>query len=294
MSKGKPRACKYTEEFQDFLDYLRADKGYRDNTCRSYLSDLSIFREFVGQPLIQLADESPEKLERLANRWKRSLYNDGQKPSSINRRIAALKTFFKYAAREKLIGRNPVTEIEPMKKPKALPKALSREEVKRLFAQFRDAEDLLFFGILLHTGLRISELYGLDKAHDVDFDELSVEPKPRLTVRGGKGGKDRVVFLGDPNAEAVKLLNRWPGTWSRKLRRISERFRLAAEGAGVKATPHALRHTYATWLLKDEVPMEVLQHQLGHSSISTTQIYAEVDNDHVADRIMRATKKVKE
>lgn len=257
---------------ESFLDGL-STKGASKATLRNYRSELTEFLEFSDGR----ADNG-----RIAT-YTAWLWKRGLAVSSIARRLYELRSFFRFLQREGLADVNP-DRIEVPKTPKRLPRFLTHEQVSRLLTGPRDAREGAILEILYGTGMRLSELVGLD------LDDFS--PSRRTLKVRGKGDKERHVVLGIPALEALQdyiAYQRRPhdgkpalflcknGTRISKqavgriVRRCGER-----GGLGKNITPHLLRHTFATHMLNGGANLRVLQELLGHADLRTTQIYAHV------------------
>ncbi len=263
-------------------------------TVDSYRRDLEHFTRSLG-------DSPPEQADRDAiERYLASLRADGRAGSTIARRLAALRAFYRH---EQLIGArldNPAAEIPSPRRVRRLPRTLSASEVERLVDAAagttpRALRDSALVELLYGSGLRVSEAVGLDVAA-VDLDE-------RLVVCLGKGGKQRVVPIGRSAAEGVRrylargrpyldrrhrpelFLNAKGGPLTRAgvfflLRRIAEQAGLDP----ARVHPHLLRHSFATHLLEGGADLRSVQEMLGHANLATTELYT-----HVTDKRRRET-----
>jgi integrase/recombinase XerD len=272
-----------------FLLLLAARRSPR--TVDAYRRDLGLLRAWRGVPV---ADVSSDELES----WLAALRADGLSPSTIARRTAAIRAFFKH---QQLIGAredNPAAAVQGPKRTRRLPRTLSAGETERLIESAggvtpRGMRDRALVELLYGAGLRISEALGLEKA-SVDLDERFVRVL-------GKGGKERLVPLGRPAADSVRrylalgrphldrrhrpdlFLNARGGALTRAgafliLRRLAEK-------AGLDPTrvhPHLLRHSFATHLLEGGADLRSVQEMLGHADLGTTELYT-----HVTDRRRR-------
>ena len=273
-----------------FLALLAARRAA--STVDAYRRDLRALATALGKPL---ADASADDLERCIAQ----LRADGLAGTTIARRTAAARSFYKHL---QLVGRrddNPAAAITLPRRVRTLPKTLSPGEVERLIdaargTQPRDLRDHALVELLYGAGLRVSEAVGLGRA-GVDLDG-------RLVQVVGKGGKERVVPIGRPAAEALRrylsrgrpyldsrhrpelFLNARGGGLTRAGAFLILR-RLAA-GAGIdpqRVHPHLLRHSFATHLLEGGADLRSVQEMLGHADLSTTELYT-----HVSDRRRRA------
>jgi len=218
--------------------------------------------------------------------------------------IKSLQAFFEF------LRLDIAKDVKPPKRPGSLPKYLNEEEVWKLFEavaadQFNGKRDLAILSVLAYTGLRVSELTHLD-VEDLDFNEKTIR------VRAGKGDKDRIVIFEENTEKAIRthlkdpdrqISKDEPGALfvsSKKTRigplRIERLIKHYAEKAGIEknVTPHVLRHTMATALLKRGADIRIIQQLLGHSSIATTQIYTHVDQHMLRTVYSKSKPKYKE
>jgi len=222
-------------------------------------------------------------------------HRDGLGPRSVQRRLSALRGFFNYLIRERVIEANPAVDIRAPKAPKRLPKTLDVDQVASLLARKAtdplSRRDLAMLELLYSSGLRLAELAGLDIA-DLDLADRTVRVL-------GKGSKTRILPIG---RQAIAALRTWlaervtlvkPGNTAlfvgqggRRLgaRAIQQRVRRWAAGSdlGVPVHPHLLRHSFATHLLESSRDLRGVQELLGHADISTTQVYTHLDFQHLA------------
>lgn len=272
-----------------FLSHLALERGFSKNTLEAYSRDLLRFLEHLeGEEVVSLAQVNPTHVQL----YLAGLHERGLGPRSAARSLAALRSFFRYLVREKLLNWNPATSVPSPRLGRPLPKAMSREEVGRLLESVQGEarlklRDQAILELLYGTGVRISELVGMD------ISQVSLITGT-LLVRG-KGQKERVVPLGEYAAEALKLYleEARPGLCSPKSsqalflnrsgRRISRQgvwkmLKDCARRAGIPraVSPHVLRHSFATHLMEGGADLRAIQELLGHSDISTTQIYTHV------------------
>lgn len=283
-----------------YADHLRLEKNVSPHTLRNYVSDLRQFEAYLARRAKE-NDEKKTPLEdvtvHLIRAYLASLTKDHRK-SSIGRKLAALKGLFRYLAREKRVERDPLALISTPKQDKPLPVFLSVDDVFRLLGGIEGegiltARDRAILEVLYSTGVRVSELVGLDWA-DVDF-QLGI-------VRVlGKGSKERIVPIGEMALDALEaygaeqarawrraakggtpvfLNHRGKRITTRSVARVVEKYLKAAD-IPVRMGPHGLRHTFATHLLNGGADLRVIQELLGHASLSTTQRYTHVNLDQL-------------
>ena len=279
-----------------YLDHLRIERRLSLNTVESYARDLTYLGRFAAGAGVALTAVDRGGLEQFV----REMMGSGLAPRSVARAVAATRGFYRYLVISRRLQSNPADDLQPPRALPALPKYLSIEEVDRLLAQPdasipRGLRDRAFIEVLYATGLRVSELVAL-KVTDVNLDGGFL-----TTV--GKGSKERLVPVGD---EAVGWLKRYlrdgrpPLVGKRSSPRLFVNARGGtsmtrmglwkvlkgygvAAGVGSRLSPHVLRHSFATHLLERGADLRAIQVMLGHSDLSTTQIYT-----HVLEARLRA------
>lgn len=272
-------------EIEKFRLYLEGEKK-SENTISEYVYFVSQMLEFVGKRCEEISSGDLRKYKIYISTKKKYSKN------SIYLAIKAITSYFKYKGREEL-----VKDIKAPKRPKQMPKYLTEDEVRRLLDAAKDKHrDYAIISLLAYSGLRVSELCALH-VEDVDLSERVVY------VHSGKGDKDRIVVISEKAAEAIEvyLMDRedeleylFSSQKSEKITRVQV-FRIVkkyAKMAGIKknVTPHVLRHTLATTMLRRGVDIRYIQQFLGHSSVATTQIYTHVDDGsmkRVYDKVMQ-------
>lgn len=280
------------EETNAYITYITIDKGYRQNTIVSYHYDLEAYEHFLKEknPTTVLRSDIIDFLEE------RKENGIGEK--SVAHSITVLRGFYKFLLIEQKVTSNPMETIDMPRLPKTLPKVLSFHEVEMLLdVPLKDKYDFrnkAMLEVMYATGMRISELISL-KYTDVNLLQNCV-------IVFGKGGKERMVPLGDYATEALriymemyrpKFLKR-PSDYvflSVRGDKMSRQafFKILKEEArkrGIETpfSPHTLRHSFASHLLQNGADLRSIQELLGHSDISTTQIYT-----HVSDRLREET-----
>lgn len=281
-------------------DHLKLEKNVSPHTLRNYISDLRQFEEYLERRAKE-HDEKVVAIEdvsvHLVRAFLASLAKQNKK-SSIGRKLAALKGFYRYLVREKRIGENPLALLATPKQEKPLPKFLSVDDVFRLLGKISGADiltlrDRAILETLYSTGVRVSELVGLDWG-EVDFG-LGV-----IRVMG-KGSKERIVPIGEIalkalDAYAAEQALRWKRPakgkhpvflnqrggriTTRSVARVVDKYLRAAD-IPVRMGPHGLRHTFATHLLNGGADLRIIQELLGHASLSTTQRYTHLNLDQL-------------
>ncbi|MBW4714905.1 tyrosine recombinase XerC [Prevotella denticola] len=269
-----------------FLDYLRLERNYSPMTVISYRKDLEAFERFCQELDPQITWESVDT--DVVRDWMEDMMDKGNAASSVNRRISALRSFYRFALRCGLVSKDPVHGLQGPRRQKPLPQFLKESEMEQLLdpAMWTDGyEDVLARTLIVtfyETGIRLSELTGLD---DRDVDDVTCELKVT-----GKRNKQRIIPFGKELEETLAayrcVRDARTGDSSPALFRTEkgERITNAQVRALVKKnlskvstlkkrTPHVLRHTFATAMLNHEAGLESVKKLLGHESLSTTEIY---------------------
>ncbi len=289
--------CHLEKLIDVFINSISLEKGYAENTCLAYKSDLYEFLFFVkkkeGEKYLY-----PQKIDTLIIRqylaW---LYGKGNKKITMGRKLSSIKSFFRFLVQRGITKKNPGKGILTPKKEKQIPCCLTVDEAFNLLDSVY-AKNLLglrnraMFETLYSTGIRVSELISLD-LDNIDFEE-------RLIKVHGKGKKERIVPIGQKALNAIsayiKALGMKDGNTDRALflnkngKRITTRsvrriLKQIAEKTGipVNVSPHALRHSFATHLLDSGADLRAVQELLGHESLSTTQKYTHLSMDKLME-----------
>lgn len=276
-----------------FLKYLNIVKNYSKYTIVNYGKDLKLFQKFLDSE--HISDVS--KIDYIIIRnYLSFLYDFDFKKRTISRNISTLRSFFKYLTMEGIIKNNPMIMIENPKLDKTLPKTLNTFDLEKLlsiptFDTPVGQRDSVILETIYSTGIRVGELINI-KVNDIDLNE-------RTIYILGKGNKERIVIFGHVLKEKmIKYLNDGRKELNKK---NSEYLFLNKNGGRItprgvelifdkitkkgmfnyKITPHTLRHTFATHMLNNGADLKTVQELLGHSSLSTTQIYTHVSNEHL-------------
>src|SRR5262250_3818303 len=264
-----------------FRAYLER-RLFSAHTVVSYTTDLRLFFAEVTVPLAHVSFREVDQFVETQHQHSRSW-------ATINRRLNALKHFFDYCLEQQFVGGNPVKPSHFVRRGRPLPKALSREQVQRLFGQIDHPMDRALFLVMLRCGLRVSEVAQL-KLEQIDWEQQA------LRIVQGKGRKDRRVYLSpDAMASVQQCLEQHPGVraqgyvfWNRKRAQqplspkgIQKKMERYAKAAGIKASCHSLRHTFASNLLEAGAEVIAIKELLGHMSIASSERYAKLSNQRV-------------
>ncbi|QVL44996.1 MAG: site-specific tyrosine recombinase XerD [Methylophilaceae bacterium] len=280
------------QQLDAFIDHLWLEDGLSKNTLESYRADLTQFAHWLQQQQADLLQANQAHIQQyLAIKFPLS------KPRSIGRLIASMRRFYRYCLRENLIQIDPSLQIESPKLPRSLPKSLNEQEVEDLLNapdinQHIGLRDRAMLELLYASGLRVSELVTI-KVNEVSTQDGVV----RVT---GKGSKTRLVPMGEEAADwivqylklarpailqkrmsdSLFVTNRATAMTRQAFWYLIKRYALQA-GINKPMSPHVLRHAFATHLLNHGADLRVVQMLLGHSDISTTQIYTHVARERL-------------
>ena len=275
-----------------FIRHLAYERRLSDLTCKHYRRDIGALADWCDKAGIETWAELDD--ERIRS-FSAAAFRKGLSPKSIQRRLSAARSFFRYLLREKHVRKNPVLSVSAPKAGKRLPENLDADRMARLLDIKGNgplvARDRAMLELLYSSGLRLSELTGLNLG-DVDVADATV----RVT---GKGSKERIVPVGKFALQALRAwLKERPALAdvderaifvSQRGKRISPRSVQARvdhwarrQGIDTRVYPHLFRHSFATHLLESSHDLRGVQELLGHANISTTQVYTHLDFQHLA------------
>ena len=270
----------------EFLNYLKFERNRSDLTIKNYGEDLRAFKEFYGN--LEGCHSWKSVDSDIIRDWMESMMDKGNNATSINRRLSALRSFYRFALARKLVDKDPVHGVTGPKKGRPLPQFLKENEMDRLLdaeswtESFEDVRDRTIIMTFYETGIRLSELTGLDDSM-VDFSNRQL----KVT---GKRNKQRVIPFGE---ELLATLCDYMKCRDKEVNLQSDALFVTAKGQRMtssqvreavrknlskvctlkKRTPHVLRHTFATAMLNNKAGIESVKKLLGHESLSTTEIY---------------------
>ena len=301
QSPVAPAACLLTAAIERFLHYLRVERNASDLTVKSYREDLTALAGYLTEARAGRTPQPAEIAVLELRGYVAALHEAGYAQTTIARRLASLRSFFRFGQREGWVENNPAKPLRNPRKPRNLPHVLSSDDIGRLLQTPKTDDplglrDRAILETMYSAGLRVSELVGLDHG-DLDFEAEVVRVR-------GKGRKERLAPVG---SFAVRALRRWlrvrtlsprepagpdaPVFVNRFGRRLTTRSvarmldkHLRQAGLDHRTTPHTLRHSFATHLLDRGADIRSVQELLGHKSLVTTQIYT-----HVSTAALRAT-----
>ena len=279
------------QSISEYLTYLEVERGLSKNTVLAYENDILGFFDYFKNI------EDPNEIKRIHfSEYTVYLAQNGLLSSSVTRKIASIKGFFRFLAANKEIKSNPSLSVSSPKIPKKLPKVISYEEIEKLLKNRLTTKEKAVFELLYATGLRVSELVNLT-VKNVDF-------KTGLIRTTGKGSKDRIVPMGKKAKEALSrymkernlLLKAKMGSGAEsdyiflnaKSEKISRQWVynfIKKQGETINKTisPHTIRHSFATHLLENGADLRAVQELLGHRSVVTTQLYTHISKKRLRE-----------
>ena len=277
-----------SQHISDYLNYLEMGRGLSKNTILAYENDLIALFDFLSEQNIENLQEIKRKD---FSAYTKHLARKEINPSSITRKIASIKGFFKYLCNKRIIKTNPAVSLNSPKLPKRLPKVLNITEIDKILSSNLNEKEYAIVELLYSAGIRVSELTELE-LKNIDFNQ-------RIIKVFGKGSKERIIPITTKCTTVLK-------NYLKKRELISLKFNskpfLFLEENGTKTTrqkvykiihnlgkkidkdisPHTIRHSFATHLLERGADLRVVQELLGHSSIVTTQLYT-----HISKKTLR-------
>lgn len=285
------------DQLPAFLEYLQFEKRYSRHTLVSYETDLTQLQDYLAVSMDNLSLDEVSTL--ILRSWLAALKDAGMDSRSINRKISALKSFYRFLLRKELISRNPAALLRLMKTSKRLPAFLDEADSGALMQEGRGEEGWkgytrqVILEILYSCGLRVSELVGLREKHvDTGLRQIKVL---------GKGNKERVIPM---KAELAELLGQYMAEKRKQLEQPDLTFLLVTEKGQklyakyvyrevneelmafrnvTKKSPHLMRHTFATQLANNGADLNAIKSLLGHSSLAATQVYTHNTIDKLKD-----------
>ena len=276
-----------------FIQHLALERRLSKHTQLNYQSDLQQAALFFQDHCQSMDFQSVNETHIRAF----LIYQKTQKKSarSLHRKLSSLRSFFHYLCRENWISQNPAVHLTAPKLPKGLPRTLDADEITQLLAfdavDYLSARDRAMFELLYSAGLRVSEIIALDLNHlDLNHQQVFIQ---------GKGQKNRLGIIGEPAKKAIALWLNYRALFAKagepalfltkQGKRLSVRAlqyrlfkRAIQQGLSTRVHPHRLRHSFATHLLESSRDLRAVQELLGHSHLSSTQIYTQMDFQHLA------------
>lgn len=284
----------YEDILNDFCDYLKIDKRYSDLTVESYRTEIKEYLDFFKEKNIKVKDIKNSDIKDYLAYIKKGETSE----RTLAHNVSVIRTFYKFLLTLKIIERNPTEFLELPKLRKKLPTVLSKEEVEKLLdidlTDCYSYRNKAMLELLYSTGLRVSELVNLELSN-IDLENCTLK-----TI--GKGNKERIIPISDYALYYVeKYINEYRGSMLKKgvnnyvfinnhgnvmtRQGFFKIIKKLAVEKNIKTpiSPHTLRHSFATHLLDYGADLRSIQEMLGHSNLSTTQIYTHVSSEHLKD-----------
>lgn len=296
-----------------FVDYLRFERNLSEKTIEAYQADLEAFKQFCENLNSELSWKTIDS--DVIRDWEVSMMNNGNSASSVNRRLSALRSFYRFLLRRKMVTIDPAHNLRGPKKEKSLPYYIRESEINLLLDNekffsddFDGQRDRMIMLMFYSTGVRLSELVGLNLS-DVDLDQMQV----KVT---GKRNKQRIIPYGDEMGDAIRayldLRNQFLTTMSKaaeeraffvdsrngnrihpsKVQVLVKKY-LSLVTTQRKRSPHVLRHSFATSMLNHHADLQSVKELLGHESLSTTEIYTHTSFDELKEMYKQAHPRAK-
>lgn len=276
----------------EYLEYLKYQKNYSDETIHSYSIDIEEFLDYINSECINICEVGYDVVKA----WLIHLDEKKNKSTTVSRKISSLRGFYKYLINNKVMNSNPFSLVSLPKKERHLPRFFYYNELEEMFQVPKlntalGQRDRLLLEMLYATGVRVSELVNI-KVSDINGEEIRVL---------GKGNKERIVEFGDyaesilelylnegykslniKKSEYLFLNNRGGKLTTRGVRYILDNI-INKTTIDKKISPHMLRHTFATHLLNEGCDLLTVQELLGHESLTATSIYTHITNDRLKE-----------
>ena len=275
----------------EYLEYLQAERGLSQNTIDAYRRDLTAFCDYILT--LNNIDEF-EKIKRShINYYIKELHDKNYSPTSITRKLAAIRGWFRWLSANEIIKNDPSTGVELPKLTKKLPKVMTVSEIEKILTNHLNDIESVILELLYGAGLRVSEL--------VNLDVNSIELSSRYVRCTGKGSKERIIPIGEKAKKSILKYLKDREFLLKKYKLETKHFLIKANGHFVTRqdvyvfirkqgeilkkhiSPHTLRHSFATHMLENGADLRVVQELLGHSDVSTTQIYTHVSKKRLKE-----------
>lgn len=275
----------------EYLEYLQAERGLSQNTIDAYRRDLSAFCEFLYA--LDAIDDFEKITRTHINYFIKELHDKNYSPTSVTRKIAAIRGWFGWLSANEIIKNDPSLGVELPRLAKKLPKVMSVSDIETLLRNHLDMLETAMLELLYGAGLRVSELVGLELNN--------VEMSSKYVRCIGKGAKERIIPIGEKAKKALKAYLKHRELLVKKYRLETKKLFVKDNGKLVTRqdvyvfiskqgellkkhiSPHTLRHSFATHMLENGADLRVVQELLGHSDVSTTQLYTHVSKKRLKE-----------
>lgn len=295
-----------------FVDYLRFERNLSEKTIEGYQADLEAFKQFYENLNSEISWKTVDS--DIIRDWEVSMMNNGNTASSVNRRLSALRSFYRFLLKRKLVTVDPAHNLRGPKKEKSLPYYIRESEMNRLLDEenhfsddFEGHRDKMIMLMFYSTGVRLSELTGLNLP-DVDLDQMQI----KVT---GKRNKQRIIPYGDEMGDAIRAYLDMRASFLAEKGREEEKAFFVDIRSGNrilpgkvqvlvkkylsqvttqrKRSPHVLRHSFATSMLNHHADLQSVKELLGHESLSTTEIYTHTSFEELKEMYKQAHPRAK-
>lgn len=275
----------------EYLEYLQAERGLSQNTIDAYRRDLTAFCDFLYE--LESIDEFEKITRTHINYFIKNLHDKNYNPTSVTRKIAAIRGWFRWLSANDVIKTDPSLSVELPRLSKKLPKVMTPTEIENILKNNLNTLESAMLELLYGAGLRVSEL--------VNLELNSIELTARYVRCFGKGSKERIIPIGEKAKKAVNTYLKERELVVKRYKLDTKRFFIKENGKLVTRqdvyvfikkqgellkkhiSPHTLRHSFATHMLENGADLRVVQELLGHSDVSTTQLYTHVSKKRLKE-----------
>lgn len=280
----------FVQNIAEYLESLEVERGLSENTIEAYGRDLNAFGEFLVQQGAEIFDEVKRTH---INYYIKKLHDENYTATSITRKIAAIRGWFRWLLANEIIAQDPSLSIELPKLSKKLPRVVSAAEIEKILSNHLDETEAVVMELLYGAGLRVSELVNLEIGN-IDLNSKYVRCF-------GKGSKERIIPIGEKAKKSIINYLKIRDFYIKKFKLETKRFLIKKNGKPVTRqeiyvfirkqgellqkhiSPHTMRHSFATHMLENGADLRVVQELLGHSDVSTTQLYTHVSKKRLKE-----------
>lgn len=280
----------FVQNIAEYLESLEVERGLSENTIEAYGRDLNAFGEFLVQQGAEVFDEVKRTH---INYYIKKLHDENYTATSITRKIAAIRGWFRWLLANEIIAQDPSLSIELPKLSKKLPRVVSAAEIEKILSNHLDETEAVAMELLYGAGLRVSELVNLEIGN-IDLNSKYVRCF-------GKGSKERIIPIGEKAKKSIINYLKIRDFYIKKFKLETKRFLIKKNGKPVTRqeiyvfirkqgellqkhiSPHTMRHSFATHMLENGADLRVVQELLGHSDVSTTQLYTHVSKKRLKE-----------
>lgn len=280
----------FVQNIAEYLESLEVERGLSENTIEAYGRDLNAFGEFLVQQGAEVFDEVKRTH---INYYIKKLHDENYTATSITRKIAAIRGWFRWLLANEIIAQDPSLSIELPKLSKKLPRVVSAAEIEKILSNHLDETEAVVMELLYGAGLRVSEL--------VNLEISNIDLNSKYVRCFGKGSKERIIPIGEKAKKSIINYLKIRDFYIKKFKLETKRFLIKKNGKPVTRqeiyvfirkqgellqkhiSPHTMRHSFATHTLENGADLRVVQELLGHSDVSTTQLYTHVSKKRLKE-----------